>query len=80
MDRKKKGEYAKTIPSIALPKGWRIRSREGDWAIVEIPEKDLTRVRLLKLPEGVRDYFKQRQRDYRKRLKEKKKNHPEGVV
>jgi hypothetical protein len=73
MGRKKKAEYAETAPSVALPKGWRIRSREGDWAIVEIPEKDLTRVRLLKLPEGVREYFKKRQRAYRKKLKEKEK-------
>lgn len=73
MPKKKKQEGTDTNSATALPKGWRIRKREGDWAIVEIPENDLTRVRLLKLPEGVRDYFKQRQRDYRKRLKEKKK-------
>jgi len=73
MGRRKKEEYAKLVrvEEIKLPKGWKILKRKGNYAIVEIPENDLTKVRLLKLPEGVREYFRKKQREYRKRLREK---------
>ena len=56
-----------------LPKTWQVLEEEGDWFIVKMPKVDLYRLRILKLPEEVREYFKKKQREYRKRLKEKKR-------
>jgi hypothetical protein len=55
-----------------LPKTWQVLKEEGDWFIVKMPKVDLYRLRMLKLPEEVREYFKLRQREYRQRLREKK--------
>ena len=73
MGRRKKAEYAKTVP--ALPEGWEIvKYHEGsEYAIVKIRTDDIEKIRLLKLPEEVRKYLRQKQRKYRKRLKKRKK-------
>ena len=78
MGRKQKEEYAKVVPG--LPEGWEIMemSDGGKYAIVKIRTDDLTRVRLMKLPKEVRDYFRKTQRRYRQRVKEKKSARKEG--
>jgi len=49
-----------------------MKYREGsEYAIVKIKVDDIERIRLMKLPQNVRDYFKQRQKEYRQRLKKK---------
>jgi len=78
MGRKQKGEYAKTIEA-KLPEGWEIVEkyyREGsEYAIVKIRTDDIEKVKLLKLPEEVREYLRLKQRKYRKKLKEKKRKY-----
>lgn len=58
-----------------LPEGWKILeiSESGKSAIVEIPIDDIKekKVRIVKLPEAVRKYYKERMRSYRAKLKEK---------
>jgi len=78
MPRRKKEEYAKMAP--VLPEGWEILkvSDGGKYAIVKIRTNDLARVRLMKLPKEVRDYFRKTQRRYRKRVREKKLARKEG--
>ena len=69
MGRKKS---AKAV-ELSLPEGWEILRTSGEWAIVKVRIDDLEKVRLLKLPEGVREYFRETQRKYRQRLKERRK-------
>lgn len=59
-----------------LPEGWEIVERyyrEGsEYAIVKIKVDDLkkTSIRLVKLPPEVREYLRQKQRNYRAKQKE----------
>jgi len=68
--RKKQARVAE-LEGLALPEGWRIIDHSGAYALVEIPIGDLKKVRMVKLPDAVREYFRERQREYRARLKKK---------
>jgi hypothetical protein len=73
MPRKRRHEIME-IKGSDLPEGWKIIeiSDCGESAIVEIPIDDLKekKVRIVKLPEAVREYYKQRMREHRTKLRE----------
>lgn len=70
MPRKRKTKIVEVQGSV-LPKGWKIEvvSDSGEYAIVRIPINDLDKIRIVKLPAAMRDYFRERQRKYRAKLK-----------
>ena len=56
-----------------LPEGWEIIPKyfneDSEYAIVRIKKDDVERIRLLKLPEAVRDYFREKNREQRAKQK-----------
>ncbi|MEM2972035.1 MAG: hypothetical protein QW270_06400 [Candidatus Bathyarchaeia archaeon] len=80
MGRKSRLENACSVSSSTLeaklPEGWEIvKYREGsEYAIVKIRVDDIERIRLLKLPEQVREYLRHKQRKYREKLKKEGKS------
>ncbi len=58
---------------VELPEDIEFLYKRGEYAIVKIRLGDLERIRMLKLPEELRAYRRKIQKEYRERLKEKKK-------
>jgi hypothetical protein len=68
---RKKQVQVPELEGLPLPEGWKITDVSGDYALVRIPVGDIAKVRMVKLPEPVREYFRERQREYRARLKKR---------
>jgi hypothetical protein len=57
------------VDASALPERWKILgvSKSGKLATVEMPINDVDKIRVVKLPAKLRDYYREKMREYREK-------------